>query len=140
MDETHCPEKHLALAVDLEAFSRIRETILSCDLPRRTKFELCLAAEEIFVNICSYAFSGPAPEGEKILFHFDCDEDHAVLRFSDGGRPFDPRTDLPDTEEYDIDTAVGGLGRLIAFTIADSVDYEYLDGRNILTITKSIKS
>lgn len=132
--------RDLELDYDPEEFKAIRERLLSSGLPEQMKKELCVAAEECFVNICSYAFSGPAPEGEKILFHFDCDEDHAVLRFSDGGRPFDPRTDLPDTEEYDIDTAVGGLGRLIAFTIADSVDYEYLDGRNILTITKSIKS
>ena len=62
------------------------------------------------------------------------------MRFSDGGKRFDPRVNLPDTDEYDIDTAVGGLGRLIAFTVADSVDYEYKDGRNILTIVKSIKN
>ena len=61
------------------------------------------------------------------------------MRFSDGGRQFDPRNGLPDTEDYDVDTAIGGLGRLIAFTIADSVDYEYKDGRNVLTITKSKK-
>ena len=99
--------------------------------------ELCVAAEECFVNICSYAFDGPAPEGEKILFELDYSK-VVTMRFSDGGRRFDPRYNLPDTEQYDIDTAVGGLGRLIAFTVADSVDYEYRDGRNILTITKSI--
>ncbi|MCQ2177945.1 MAG: ATP-binding protein, partial [Bacteroidales bacterium] len=82
---------------------------------------------------------GPAPEGERILFYFEY-SNILIMRFSDGGEPFDPRTDLPDTDEYDIDTAVGGLGRLIAFTVADSVDYEYRDGRNILTITKSLNS
>ncbi len=131
--------RDLKLDYDPKEFQTIRECLLASGLPEEVKKELCVAAEECFVNICSYAFDGPVPEGEKILFHFACEET-TVLRFSDGGRPFDPRNGLPDTEEYDIDTAVGGLGRLIAFTIADSVDYEYLDGRNILTITKSIKS
>ena len=31
---------------------------------------------------------------------------------------------------------MGGLGKIIAFTIADEVKYEYNDNKNILTITK----
>lgn len=58
--------------------------------------------------------------------------------FTDHGVPFDPRQNVTDPDGYDIDTQVGGLGRLIAFTIADSVEYEYRDG-NILTLTKTIK-
>ena len=129
--------RDLELKYDVREFQSIREMLLSSGLPEEVKMELCVAAEECFTNICSYAFDGPAPEGEKILFHFECSE-KAVMRFSDGGRQFDPRNGLPDTEDYDIDSAIGGLGRLIAFTIADSVDYSYLEGRNVLTITKSI--
>ena len=138
MDETHCPGKHLALAVDLEAFSRIRETILSCDLPRRTKFELCLAAEEIFVNICSYAFRDRDTAGEKILFTLT-QSDGIRMRFCDRGIPYDPREKVISADEYDPETQIGGLGKLIAFTVADQVDYEYADGQNILTLTKYIK-
>lgn len=129
--------KVLELNYDIGEFSIIRNYLLSSSIPKSVVMELCVAAEECFVNICSYAFDGPAPEGEKILFELDY-SNTVTMRFSDGGRRFDPRYNLPDTEQYDIDTAVGGLGRLIAFTVADSVDYEYKDGRNILTITKSI--
>ena len=129
----------LELDYDVKEFSAVRERILASGLPKPLVMDLCVAAEEIFVNICSYAFDGPAPAGEKILFFFEYSS-KVVMRFSDGGKRFDPRVNLPDTDEYDIDTAVGGLGRLIAFTVADSVDYEYKDGRNILTIVKSIKN
>lgn len=128
----------LELAYDIREFSKIRECLFGSHLPQQMIMDLCVAAEECFVNICSYAFDGPAPEGEKILFFLEY-SDKVQMRFIDGGKQFDPRNGLPDTDEYDIDTTVGGLGRLIAFTVADSVDYEYHDNRNILTITKSIK-
>lgn len=125
----------LELDYDVREFAKIRECLLDSFLPKSLIMDLCVAAEECFVNICSYAFDGPAPEGEKILFSLEY-SNKVVITFSDGGRRFDPRRDLPDTREYDIDTAVGGLGRLIAFTVADTVDYKYEEGRNILTITK----
>lgn len=127
----------LELAYDIREFSKIRECLFSSHLPQQLIMDLCVAAEECFVNICSYAFDGSAPEGEKILFFLEY-SDKVQMRFVDGGKQFDPRNGLPDADEYDIDTTVGGLGRLIAFTVADSVDYEYRDSRNILTITKSI--
>lgn len=126
----------LELDYDVNQFSLIRDRLFASRLPKDLVMNLCVAAEECFVNICSYAFDGPAPEGEKIQFYFEYSK-KVVMRFIDGGRQFDPREGLPDTEEYDIDTAIGGLGRLIAFTIADTVDYEYKDGKNILTITIS---
>lgn len=125
----------LELDYDVREFAKIRDCLLDSFLPKSLIMDLCVAAEECFVNICSYAFDGPAPEGEKILFSLEY-SNKVVITFSDGGRQFDPRRDLPDTREYDIDTAVGGLGRLIAFTVADTVDYKYEEGRNILTITK----
>ena len=47
------------------------------------------------------------------------------------------RREVTNPEEYTMETRTGGWGRLIAFTIVDSVNYEYKDG-NILTITKTI--
>ena len=130
--------KVLELNYDIREFSAIKEYLFGSSIPKDMLMGLCVAAEECFVNICSYAFEGPVPEGEKIFFELEY-SNRVIMRFSDGGRRFDPRVNLPNAGEYDIDNAVGGLGRLIAFTVADSVDYEYRDGRNILTITKSIK-
>lgn len=127
----------IELNYDPREVSSIRELLFASGLPNELLMELCVAAEECFVNICSYAFDGPAPEGERIQFCFEC-SDKVLMRFSDGGRPFNPCVNLPDANGYDIDAEDGGLGRLIAFSIADSVDYEYNNGRNILTILKSV--
>lgn len=58
----------LELDYDVREFAKIRECLLDSFLPKSLIMDLCVAAEECFVNICSYAFDGPAPEGEKILF------------------------------------------------------------------------
>ena len=59
--------------------------------------------------------------------------------FEDNGIPYDPTKDVPVDADYDPDLQMGGLGKLIAFTIADSVVYEYTDDKNKLTITKYLK-
>lgn len=128
----------LKLDVDLREFSKIREKILACDLPRQLKLDLCVAAEEIFVNICSYAFKDGIPAGEKIQFNLE-QSDRIRMRFSDRGVPYDPRENVISADDYDPDLQIGGLGKLIAFTVADSVDYEYTEEHNILTVTKYIK-
>ncbi len=128
----------LRLDVDQREFSKIREKILACDLPRQLRLDLCVAAEEIFVNICSYAFRDGVPEGEKILFTLE-QSDRITMRFADRGIPYDPRESVISADDYDLDLQIGGLGKLIAFTVADNVDYEYTDGQNILTVTKYIK-
>lgn len=132
-----CDNAPIALDYDIREFQKIKSLIMDSGMPDKFKLDLCVAAEECFVNICSYAFDGKVPEGEKILFSLEY-SNQAVLRFVDGGRQFDPRKNMPSTDEYDIDTRVGGLGRFIAFTVADSVDYEYTDGKNILTISKTL--
>lgn len=129
---------NLNLDADTREFSKIRETILKCDLSRQLQLDLCVAAEEIFINICSYAFEGKASQVEKIYFTL-VHSDRIMMRFSDGGIHYDPRENVMTAEDYDMDLQVGGLGRLIAFNIADEVDYEYTNGRNILTVTKYIK-
>ena len=66
-------------------------------------------------------------------------EKNVTLRFADNGLPYDP-TQKPDpdisllAEERDI----GGLGIFMVKKSIDTVNYEYHDGLNILTLTKKI--
>lgn len=128
----------LEVDVDSSEFSRISEVILASGLERSEQLNLCVIAEEIFVNICSYAFPDGVPLGEKIKFSFEC-SDRIFMRFEDGGMEFNPTENVVDAEDYDPDEQIGGLGRFIAFTVADAVKYEYLNGKNILTITKYLR-
>lgn len=95
------------------------------------KKRLCLAVEEIFVNICSYAYAGCCGDVEIFMTI----SDQILVEIRDRGKAFDPREQMVDVAAYDINTQVGGLGRLIAFELADQVDYEYSCGSNILTLT-----
>lgn len=103
------------------------------NIPDSIKKKLCLAAEEIFVNICSYAYDGTSGS---VDFTIEV-SDQITMTFQDEGAPFNPLNNQTDTDGYDLDTQIGGLGRLIAFGFADDVIYEYKDSRNVLNLTFS---
>ena len=97
------------------------------------KFNLSLIAEEIFVNICSYAY--PDKEGFATIT-LDVYPDAVTIIFTDNGQPFDPTEQVLEIAEYDHEHSIGGLGRFMTFSIADDYAYLYRDGKNILRITK----
>lgn len=101
-------------------------------IPGSVRKKLCLAAEEVFVNICSYAYEGAAGTADITLEI----SDRITMIFQDNGKPFNPLEHPVDIGDYNIDTQVGGLGRLIAFDFVDDVRYEYKDQKNVLTLTK----
>ena len=105
----------------------------------KARFQLDVAVEEIFVNIAHYAFS-PEQHGEAtVRCCVGGSPLQVTIQFLDRGKPFNPlaKEDADTTlsaEERDI----GGLGILMVKKSMDAVDYAYQDGRNILTIKKSI--
>lgn len=103
-------------------------------IPEHLKNSLCLAAEEIFVNICSYAYE---EENGNIDFSMKI-SDRIVLTFCDSGKKFNPLEQVTDIENYDIGQQIGGLGLFLAFEIADHVEYQYTDHKNVLTLTKKL--
>ena len=128
----------LALAPDVREFEKIKTEILKAPLPRKKLLDFCLAAEECFVNICSYAFGESPPPEEKIFATLTV-SDRLTLRLADGGKPFNPLENINNPDDYDIDTQIGGLGRFIAVSAVDGADYEYKDGQNVLTLIDYIE-
>ena len=61
-----------------------------------------------------------------------------MLTFTDSGIPFNQGENLIDIDDYDMEHAIGGLGRFISFSFADDYSYERQDGKNILTIVKKM--
>ncbi len=122
---------------DESQIDQLRSTILNRSrLSRSENLKLCVAAEEIFVNICSYAFPDPEQvENGKIRFIFE-HSDRIKIVFEDNGNPYDPTSSVIEEADFDPDLQMGGLGKLIAFTIADNVLYEYKDNKNVLTLIK----
>ncbi len=102
--------------------------------------ELDMVAEEIFVNIASYAYPEDAPE-KYGRFGIDFDEKTrtVLMCFRDRGRPYDPLSGkMPDLKLPAEERPIGGLGVFLVKEIMDDVRYEYRDGYNILSAWKKI--
>lgn len=102
----------------------------------KSVLQVDVAAEEIFVNICHYAYGGKEGDME-IRFSMTPDGGKAVIEFRDDGRPFNPLTaGKPDISAPPQDREEGGLGIFMAKKMTSSMEYRYEANRNILTITK----
>ena len=135
------PDFHINVEANLGNFDIIQEFIVGDGrIPPSIKKRLCLAAEEIFVNICSYAYEGKglaAPEGRSMTASVEVTmqiSEQIVMKFCDSGKRFNPLENMEDISNYDMDAQIGGLGRQIAFNLADEAQYEYSNGKNILTL------
>ena len=95
-----------------------------------------LACEEIVMNVTSYAY----PEGSDGFLDVEIQNtDRIVIRFKDGGMPFNPlEQKTPDTELSWKLRHIGGLGIYLLRRKIDDVHYAYVDNKNILTIEKKI--
>lgn len=101
--------------------------------------QLRLAVEEAVVNVIEYAY----PIGTEGDITIKMTYDGYILRFRiiDAGVPFDPT----EKEKADItlsaeDRQIGGLGILLVRELMDSINYEREDGKNILTLIKTLKN
>ena len=126
----------ITVKAESQNLTAVRDLIYSENsLTDDIKSQLRLIAEEFFVNICSYAYGS---EQGDITVKLEIYNDRATLTFVDSGIPFDPTADVTDMEHYDHENSIGGLGRFIAFEMADDYSYAYEDNKNILTITKKM--
>ena len=121
---------------DVIAFTE--ECLESFECPMKSTMAICVAVEEIFVNIASYAYGDST--GEAVLsFSFDEKERLMTLVVSDEGIPFNPlEREDPDITLSAADRDIGGLGIFITRKTMDTVSYRNENGRNILTMTKKI--
>ena len=97
---------------------------------------LNLAIEEAVVNVMKYAY----PQGAqgKIDISANIDGDDVVFIISDSGVAFNPTTKSEvDINQMAEDRPIGGLGIHLVRNIMDSVQYERLNGKNILTLRKN---
>ena len=106
--------------------------------PMKIQTALCVAIEEVFVNVARYAYNGG--EGDVGFgIGFDKEERRITFRMSDRGMPFDPlKKPDPDITLSADEREIGGLGIFITKKTMDSVEYAYENGENILTMTKKI--
>lgn len=128
--------KKLHLEAKVDNLQIVNQMICELDVPQNTQFHANVIAEEVFVNICSYAY--PDSMGY-VDIEAEKTDKTVILTFTDSGIPFDQTENIIDINEYDMDNAIGGLGRYISFTLASDYSYERADDKNILKIKIAIK-
>ena len=118
--------------------SFMKSVIEKLDIEKSLGRQLRLAVEEAVVNVINYAY--PDDTDGDITVKMASDGKTLHCQIIDAGIPFDPTTQ----EKADItlsaqERQVGGLGILLVRELMDSINYERIDGQNVLTLTKKVK-
>ena len=103
------------------------------------KSQIDVAVDEIFSNIAFYAY----PKGQigkaKVSVIMSADNEEMTIIFEDRGKPYNPlEKEDPDTTLSLEEKSIGGLGIFIVKKTMDSMEYENVNGHNVLTLKKKI--
>jgi serine/threonine-protein kinase RsbW len=112
----------------------IEEAMQACAFPGETILDLQLAVEEAIANTILHGYRDTTGE-VTIVIH--ATQKAVQVRIEDHAPPFDPLS-LPEPERGS-DLAkrhVGGLGIYLMRQVVDEVRYQYIEGKNVLTLTK----
>ena len=121
-----------------DALGFVDLTLESYGCPMKVQTAICVAIEEVFVNVAHYAYGDG--EGDVVLgIGFDEESRDITFRMTDKGSPFDPlKKPDPDITLSAEEREIGGLGIFITKKTMDTVTYAYENGENILTMVKKI--
>ncbi|MBR0274360.1 MAG: SpoIIE family protein phosphatase [Bacteroidaceae bacterium] len=135
-------QNELVLTNEVTEVPRLAEFVEeACDaagFDMAATMQLNLALEEAVVNVIDYAY--PAGTKGDIFIEAQANEQRLKFTITDSGIPFDP------TAKEEVDTSlsaeerpIGGLGIHLVRQIMDSINYERLNGHNVLTLRKKIQ-
>ena len=101
-------------------------------------FNLNLVLEEAVSNVILYAY--PKEEHQIISLIARKKDNQLIFVLTDSGKEFDP-TQAPDA---DItlsaeDRPIGGLGIFLIRQIMNTVEYQRIEGKNVLTLGKELE-
>ena len=117
----------------------VDEVCEAVGLDMGTTMKMNLALEEAVVNAMDYAYP-PGTHGD-ICIEAQSNDVRLKFTITDSGAPFDP------TAKAEVDTTlsveerpIGGLGIHLVRQIMDSINYERIDGHNVLTLRKKLNT
>ena len=116
----------------------VEERLEAAGCPMKLLMQIGVAVEEIFVNIAHYAYA-PSVGTATVRFEVSDDPVTVAITFVDHGVPYDPLAkEDPDVSLSAEERGIGGLGIFMTKRLMDEVNYEYRDGKNILTLKKGL--
>ena len=127
--------ERLTLKNDIQEVTKlnefIKQTAERIGLNAATSYKVRLALEEAVVNVISYAYHKDTLGEVTVEMMFD--GKHLRMVVADDGIPFDPTmTAKPDTTLSIEDRPIGKMGILLMRELMDTINYERIDGKNIL--------
>lgn len=134
-------EKKLVIKNEISEIAKlslfVEELSEELDLSPDLTFNLNLVLEEAVVNVINYAY--PKNESQEISLSAQKIDNNLYFVLTDSGKEFDP-TQVPDA---DIslsaeDRQIGGLGIFLIRQIMNKVEYQRIDGKNVLTLKKQL--
>ena len=135
-------EKKLVLKNEIAEINKlalfIEELGEELNLTPELVFNLNLVLEEAVSNVILYAY--PKEERQEIVLTAKKSDKSLIFVLTDSGKEFDP-TQAPDAdvtlsaEEREI----GGLGIFLIRQIMNKVEYQRIEGKNVLTLGKNLE-
>lgn len=102
-------------------------------LPPRKAYQLDLIYEELMTNVVKYSYTDSAPHRIQVIL----DDQNDLLTFTiiHDGTDFNPWLQAdPDLNVPLEERQEGGIGIMLARKFAQSVDYQRMDGKSIITV------
>lgn len=111
----------------------VEQELEEADIPVIVINLINFAVDEIYSDIVRYSGADDATVSVAV------EKERIVVSFADNGYPYDP-TKKPDpgTSLSAEERKIGGLGFYIVKKTMDTVEYEYKDGCNVLTLIKYV--
>lgn len=121
---------------ELTAASRlVEEQAEALDLNAKASMQVLVALEEMFVNVCHYAYDSSNP-GD-ITLEVDTSDNKLSVTLIDDGPMYDPLAKAdPDTTLAVSERPIGGLGIFLVKKTMDETSYKYENNQNRFTFAK----
>lgn len=114
----------------------IENELSAHDCNIKTKMQIELVVEEVFVNISNYAYT-PKTGSAEIAVEISRNPKKIIIEFKDSGKKYNPL----EAQEADVTLPpekrrIGGLGIFLVRKNTDKIYYQYKNNQNILTLEK----
>ena len=104
----------------------------------KVQMQIAVVIDEIFSNIAHYAYA-PSVGNVTVRVAVNRETKVLILSFADRGVAYNPLIkEDPDVTLSAEERQIGGMGIFMVKKLMDDITYEYVEGRNVLTMWKKL--
>ena len=117
----------------------VHEALRGRNCPISVQNQLDIVLEELFVNICNYAYEeADRPGNATIDYVYNTNPNQLTVALTDAGIPFDLLDHADPTKPRSVDEIkIGGLGILMVKRMTDDLSYVRDGDKNVVAFVKS---